>query len=75
MSDSAETGWCDICNKYGPVTRTYYYYDIKCECCQTSNGKHFEVVRTCADCAPSPPRKIGIVIAPLPADAGKEGEE
>jgi hypothetical protein len=57
MSGSCEWGDCDYCGNNGPVERTYFRYDIKCECC---NNKHFEIVWHCSKCQPKDPgiRKI-----------------
>lgn len=59
MSDASEFGECDICGKEAVVTRKYYNYNIKCDCC-LSGGKpmHFHIVRHCADCTPKPPEYI-----------------
>lgn len=43
---------CKYCGNNGPVERTYFHYDIKCECC---SGKHFEIVYHCGNCKPKDP--------------------
>ena len=46
----SEWGTCEYCNKERGLGRTYFRYDIDCECC---NGKqHFEIVYHCGDCEP-----------------------
>ncbi len=56
---------CDICNKITGLQRKYYYYDIKCDCCNDKNDNHFEIVRYCSKCTPSPPRYIKVYVKPL----------
>jgi hypothetical protein len=57
MGGDSEWGICDCCGNDGPIVRTYYRYDVKCECC---NNKHFEIVYHCIKCEPTDPgiRKI-----------------
>jgi hypothetical protein len=52
MSGSAEYGTCDICKKEANIERTYFRYDIKCECHYPS---HFEIVYHCKNCIPKEP--------------------
>lgn len=52
MSGDIEYGTCDICKKETPLERTYFRYDIKCEC---HSPYHFDLIRHCKDCIPSPP--------------------
>lgn len=55
MSGDIEWGKCDVCGKECSLERTYFYYNIKCECCGNRHGYHFEIVRHCSDCpAPMP---------------------
>ena len=56
MGDS-EWGICEYCKKGGPVGRTYFNYEINCECC---SNNHFEIVWHCGKCEPKDPgiRKI-----------------
>lgn len=55
-----EVGICLICNTVDvPLAREYYYYDVKCECCQPKD-RHFEIVRYCAKCTPKPPQSIRV---------------
>ena len=53
----------DICHKKKPVTRTYYEYNIPCECC--GGQYHFQVVRTCQDCEPQPPTWVHAQVRPI----------
>lgn len=62
MSGDIGFGKCDICLKPGELSRKYYYYDIKCECC---SGDHFEIVHYCKNCKPKPPDKTTIYIQPI----------
>lgn len=64
MSDQ-EYGKCECCGKEAPLTRTYFYYDIPCECCGcTIDGKHYhsEMVSYCKDCTPDIPKEIHAVL-------------
>ena len=47
-----EYGICEVCLKEGPLVRTYYHYDIKCEC---HSPNHFELVRHHEECIPKEP--------------------
>ncbi|MEK6829047.1 MAG: hypothetical protein AABY15_02890 [Nanoarchaeota archaeon] len=51
MGDT-EIGTCEICKKEGPVQRTYFHYDFKCEC---HSPNHFEIVWHCSECEPKKP--------------------
>jgi len=55
-----ECGKCEICGKDAPLQRTYFYYDIQCEC---HSPQHFEVVSHCADCTPSEPRETRVTLS------------
>ena len=57
-----EYGKCDFCGEEGPLTRTYFYYGIKCEC---HSPEHFEMKRHCKKCDPTPPLKTEIYLTPL----------
>ncbi len=57
-----EYGICDICGCQDTLSRTYYYYNIKCEC---HSPEHFEIVMTCPRCKPIPPKKTKIEINPV----------
>ncbi len=65
MNGSVETGFCSICRTMAVVSRTYFYYDIKCECC--SGDRHFEIVWTCPNCKPEAPHRISVVMKPRAA--------
>jgi len=54
----SEIGKCDICGKYAPINRKYYYYPIKCEC---HSPQHFEIVLYCSDCIPIEPERTTII--------------
>lgn len=56
-----EYGKCDVCGKEGTLKRKYYYYDIKCDCCLNGGKReHFEIVRYCEKCKPTPPYEITV---------------
>lgn len=65
MSGDIEYGNCDVCNTQSSLQRKYYRYDIKCDCCNSKDSPHFEIVRHCATCEPKPPRRISVVLKPL----------
>jgi len=52
-------GTCDICKKQAPLQRTYFRYDIKCEC---HTPTHFDIVFHCSECTPKEPRTTEILI-------------
>ena len=54
-----EFGKCEICGKNKELTRTYFRYDIKCEC---HSPYHFELVRHCYDCTPIEPTETKITL-------------
>ena len=56
---------CDICMVSEPLSRKYYRYNIKCDCCNSVNDDHFEIVRYCSECEPKPPRIISVSIKPM----------
>lgn len=64
MADQ-EINICDTCKQVKPVSRKYYYYNIKCEC---HNNNHFEIVWHCKDCEPIEPvfTKIEMKTSNLP---------
>jgi len=62
--EEIEYGNCDMCNMQAPLSRKYYKYDIKCECCNNKDDDHFEIVRYCSECKPKPLGSIKVVIAP-----------
>jgi len=55
----SEYGTCSVCKKEGPVARTYFHYQVKCECHSPS---HFEIVWHCHDCIPVEPVETKIHI-------------
>ena len=71
MAGDAERGTCSVCQKIvNGITRKYYYYDIECDCCNTKEDDHFEIVFHCNNCEPKPPRKVTCSLNPL-----KDGEQ
>ena len=52
MSNEFEYGRCEVCGEEGILTRTYFRYDIKCEC---HSPNHFEIVLHHKDCVPKEP--------------------
>jgi len=63
-----ELSKCDMCGTIALVSRRYYYYDIKCDCCDCYNDKrdnHFEITKHCSKCKPKPPNRISAVVAPI----------
>ena len=52
---------CDVCGEPGELERTYYYYNIRCDC---HSPEHFEIVSTCPNCTPEPPLKITVEMSP-----------
>ena len=65
MSGEVEYNVCDVCGKENSVQRKYYYYPIKCSCCNNRDSYHFEMVKYCSDCTCEPPYRISVVIKPL----------
>jgi serine/threonine protein phosphatase 1 len=61
----SEFGKCNICNQDTSLSRKYYYYDIKCECCNSENDPHFEIVHHCIHCKPKPPRVVKATLNPI----------
>lgn len=59
MSGDIEYGKCETCGKEAPLQRTYWHYDIKCECHSPS---HFEMKRHCAACAPAEPTITSVIM-------------
>lgn len=60
-----EFGKCDVCGEDKTLSRKYYYYDVKCDCCNRKDSPHFEIVRYCSNCEPKPPKRISAVIEVL----------
>lgn len=59
MAGENEFGKCQICGNEGNIERTYFRYDIKCEC---HSPNHFEIVFHCKDCIPKEPLETKIII-------------
>jgi hypothetical protein len=59
MGGDVEWADCEYCGNNEHVERTYFRYDVKCECC---NDRHFEIVWHCNNCEPKDPgiRKIDL---------------
>lgn len=55
-----EFGPCDVCGHQTGLMRKYFYYPVKCECCNGPEDDHFEIVRHCPNCESKvvAPRKI-----------------
>jgi hypothetical protein len=60
MSGICESGKCEICGKEGPLQRTYFHYNIKCEC---HSPCHFDLVRHCKDCVPVRPKETKVTLS------------
>lgn len=54
-----EYGPCDICKKETQLERTYFRYDIKCEC---HSPWHFEFISHCKDCIPKEPEETKVIL-------------
>ena len=52
-----EFGFCQCCGNDGILQRTYFNYNIKCEC---HSPYHFEIVRHCKHCIPKEPETTKI---------------
>jgi len=50
-------GQCGICKTYTQLNRTYFHYDIKCEC---HSPYHFDLVEHCKNCIPKQPNETKI---------------
>ena len=59
MSGEIEFGKCEVCGEETSLVRTYFRYDVKCEC---HSQYHSEMVRHCAGCVPEEPAKTRIVV-------------
>jgi hypothetical protein len=65
-----ESGTCSVCGTNGPIQRTYYYYEIKCDCCV--GDKHFEIVYHCGSCVPKPPPRVKVTLEIQPLEKDNE---
>ena len=52
-----EFGKCEMCGVESYLQRTYFKYDIKCEC---HSPNHFELIRHCKKCKPKQPKETKI---------------
>lgn len=59
MSGEIEFDKCEVCGKETELQRTYFRYDVKCEC---HSPNHFELVRHCIDCVPEEPKYTKISV-------------
>jgi hypothetical protein len=59
-----EYGKCEYCGKTGVLSRTYFHYDLKCEC---HSPNHFEIVYHCVSCLPKAPIRTTVYIKPVNA--------
>lgn len=57
-----EYGTCEVCGEDAVLVRTYFYFDIKCEC---HSPIHFEVVSHCMFCKPKEPTKTVVHMNPI----------
>jgi hypothetical protein len=55
-------GKCEICSVKGGLSRTYFHYDLKCEC---HSPNHFEIVNHCKNCVPKEPNKTTVYLKPI----------
>lgn len=47
------TGTCEVCKKENvSLTRTYFHYDLQCEC---HSPNHFDLFDHCSECKPKQP--------------------
>ena len=56
-----EFGKCPICGREDSLDRTYFVYNIPCECCgckRDGKNMHFEMISHCANCVPDIPVTI-----------------
>lgn len=60
-----EFGSCDVCKTETSLMRKYFYYNVQCDCCNDKEDNHFEIVRHCSSCEPTPPKTIKIWLNPI----------
>ncbi len=66
MAGDIEVGICDVCKQERvPLSRKYYYYEVKCDCCNRKEDNHFQIVRYCSNCTPKPQPNITVHIKPI----------
>lgn len=54
-----EFGKCEICGVESNLQRTYFKYDIKCEC---HFPRHFDLIIHCNTCIPKQPKNTKIIL-------------
>lgn len=54
-----EFGKCRVCGKEGIIERTYFHYNVECEC---HSPKHFEIVFHCNTCTPKEPIQTKVLL-------------
>ena len=62
----AEFGKCEICGKEAILSRTYFIYNIPCNCCgcrRDNKDMHFIFVAHCKDCIPKIPTEINPLVS------------
>ena len=59
-----EYGKCSVCGKEGTISRTYFHYDLRCEC---HSPNHFEIVYHCVSCKAKAPSKTTVYLKPVNA--------
>ena len=62
----SEFGKCEICGKDAILARTYFIYNIPCQCCgcrRDGNDMHFVFVAYCKDCVPEIPKEINPLVS------------
>lgn len=52
-------GKCEVCGKETSLQRTFYVYNVSCEC---HHGMHSERVNHCKDCKPEEPKETRITM-------------
>ena len=69
MSGDIEYGECELCGRDAQLYRTYWRYNIKCECHSPS---HFEMKVHCATCTPAEPINTKIILKTATIEKEKE---
>jgi len=59
MGGNVEFGKCEVCGKETALERTYFRYDIVCQC---HSPHHFELIIHCKDCVPKEPTETKVII-------------
>ena len=55
----SEFGRCEVCGRETYIQRTYFRYNIKCQCCSPN---HFEIKYHCSNCTPKEPTETRILV-------------